>query len=437
MTINNPTKTKSDPFSMLNGGNWTPDGFRRHNSMAHVDSVIDGPDWQLDGSHNSRRRVLLVARESSTGTEAKELLRNLFDTVLRGAEKHLVKLPDFEAVLDQYDNPGPEARVFRKPGMRAVLISTEECDILLSLGSARKLDSKGDNAFVSVLVDVLRTGDYSHVISTTVSRLIRNTAMAGELEKALSESETTLVFGQYQLQVWDMLHKLQWGILVWFSNFEAEQIETRMIAGKLARARQGQWCFGFAPPPGWRRGKGGQLVVDEEAAEAVRWLVQQAASPKRLSWREIGRRFIQKFPDLPLRRGKGKVADAAEVGEVLKKSWLNPRWFPAYENQALTVSLLPGEADRRSSRTGPKASDARERMYSVDVDLPPHREPLATPGQLRRILKRFEDEAHNASGRAPRNSHFGSGMRWSVPGEVFDGVENPDGDARGDDEAGA
>src|SRR5690554_1842005 len=56
MTINNPTKTKSDPFSMLNGGNWTPDGFRRHNSMAHVDSVIDGPDWQLDGSHNSRRR---------------------------------------------------------------------------------------------------------------------------------------------------------------------------------------------------------------------------------------------------------------------------------------------------------------------------------------------------------------------------------------------
>lgn len=374
-----------------------------------VASIKRDPDWRLDSG-----RVLLVARESSTGAEAKILLRNLFATVLRGAEKHLVRLPDFEAVVAQYDNPGPDARVFESKGSRAVLIRTPECDVLLSLGSARKLDEAGDNAFVGVLVDVLKSGSYSHVLTTTISRLIRNTVKGGVLEQVLAQNRTAVVLGSHTIKVWEELDKLLWSLFVWFATFEAQQIETRLIAGKLSRAAKGQWCFGFAPPPGWRRLEDGTVQVDPLAADALRWLIRFVANTDS-SWREIGRIFTAQWPEVTLRKGAGRLADSSEAGEVLKRTWLNPRWFDAYLNEAHTITLLPGGII-------PEASDrfedeeARESAIAagtIRFELPPQAEPLARMEDLQSILDRRDAEEQASTVRALPNSQFGSGMSWS------------------------
>lgn len=351
-----------------------------------------------------KKKDLVLARESSVGSEAQVLLAHLFQNIVRGLKDKDVSIPDFDDVVERFQQPHRHgATEYRRKGMKAVLVQQKDHDVLLSLGSARKLDEAGDNAFVEVLLSLLETGDYDRVISTSISRLCRNTILAGKLEHALRRSRVSLLLGDIEIEVWDPMGKLMWVLLVWFANFEAQQIETRMTAGKVAGAHNGKWSFGYAPPPGWTLTDENKVVVDLESAEAVRWLIKQVARGQtNFSW--LAREVISRWPDLASRRGKGRLADQRKPATQLKRSWLHSRWLPVYAGEPYRAEFIPHE-DKSSPR------DERDRDSSVEAvfHLPPQPQPIATQAQIDRVIAVL-DAASPSSKPTGKSTTLGAGI---------------------------
>lgn len=361
-----------------------------------------------------------MARISGLGRKAVLQLEQLFVSVILGIEGLEIELPDFENVVETYENPTPgNTRVFKAKGMRAVLIIGEECDILLSLGSARKLDIAGDNAFVEALIEVLDSGDYDKVVTTTISRLCRNTILSGEIARVLESRRTTILAGPYEIKVWEPTGNLLWNILVWVAQLEAELIEARLTAGKIVQAENGEWNFGFPPPPGWDRLEGGSVVVDEDAAAAVRWLIEQVLAGE-TSWRRMARGVASRWPDLKARRGGGRLAGNQEPGTNLRRSYLNETWFEAYVTDMHEVVFVPDAVKQRIDRAveegrDPSADEAigAELISSVVFKLPPQPRPIATRAEIEQLNDRLAE----MDGQRPRRRRTGSslwtGLRWS------------------------
>src|SRR5690606_39031257 len=179
-------------------------------------------------SPSRHRKVLLVARISSVGREATLYLAQLFRLVVRQIENRGFELPDFGDVVHAYENPTPgRTKVFQAKRLGALLIEGTGCDVLLRLGGARALDEKGANAYVEKLVEVLDAGDYDKVVTTTISRLCRNTILAGEIQRVLDARRTAIQAGPNEVKVWTLDGKIQWPILVAFAELEAQHIEPR------------------------------------------------------------------------------------------------------------------------------------------------------------------------------------------------------------------
>jgi len=366
---------------------------------------------------SKRARTLLVARESGKGAAAKNLLEQLFYTLVRNLKDRQIDLPDFGNVIEIYDDPTlADTEVFRRPGMKAVLIKGRKYDLLLSLGSARKLNSRGDNYFIATLVDVLDAGGYDSVMTTSLSRICRNRLAATDLEKVLSRNRTTLLAGNHEIRVWEKSGSFMWMILTWFATLEAEQIEARLTAAKMTKAGLGVWSFGFAPPPGWKRLADGTVEVDEEVADAVRWLIRQVRA-ERSDWRQMAREAIQRWPDLPSRRGGGLVANQQEPGTALRRTYLNRQWFEAYLTNRHLITMVPDAVKQDlewAAARGQESEPDPEDAPSVVFELPAPIEPLATPEEIEAL----EGYLARIDGTRPSRRRAGtvlfSGLSWAA-----------------------
>lgn len=363
-----------------------------------------------------RRKTLLVARESATGSEAKVLLAHLFTTLAKGVSD--IQLPDFSDVIEVYENPGDfSAREIPMRDGRAVLVESEECDILLSLGSARKLNAEGDNVFVNILTDVIDSGCYRRLITTTISRLCRNSSAAGKLQRVMSDQRVTLQAGDTAIRVWKPSDRVLWSLMAWFAEFEAFQIEARLIAGKIARLEAGEWTFGFRPPPGWMLDEGNRVVLDEEMAEVVRFVISRICAGEK-NFSQLARHIAEAWPELPARRGK--TADWAENGGArVQRTLLNPRWFSAYTAFEVELEFVPNEVRRAMERgvaVGP------DEIVRVRHKLPPHPRPLATTSQIEKVQHVLAEVSEASSSRQRPGSVFGSGLGWDESTVELQGI---------------
>lgn len=357
-------------------------------------------------NQNSKRekKVLLVARESGIGAAAEILLGHLFHTIVKGLEHLDIEVPDFGEIVDCFQHPQSQgAKEFRKKGMKAVLVQREDYDVLLSLGSARKLNETGDNAFVDVLASLLETGEYDRVITTSISRLCRNTMLAGKLEHALSLGRTAVLLGQQEIKVWKPFGKLIWVLLVWFANFEAQQIEARLTAGKVARARNGEWSFGYAPPPGWKLTEDDRVEVDTESADAVRWLIGEVTKG-RTNFSKLAREVVRRWPDLESRRGGGRLAGHRLPARQLRKSWLHPAWLRVYAGEPYRAEFIPHE-----ERGKPEDERDPELIAEVEFELPRQPKPIATQAQIDRVIAVL-DAASPSRKATGRSTTLGAGI---------------------------
>lgn len=359
-------------------------------------------------------RELLVARESSVGSAAEILLAHLFYTIVAGSKYRGTDLPDFGDIVDIYNNPdGANVEVFRKKGMKAVLIKGQH-DVLLSLASARKLTEEGDNAFVTTLIEILDTGDYDRVVSTSISRLCRNTILSGSLEQVLRRHRIVVLIAGQELKVWEPMGQLLWTILVWFSSYEAQQIESRLIAGKIARAEKGEWSLGYLPPPGWRLDEKKNVEVDPDTADAVRWLIQQVIAGQS-NWTALGRRAIAKWPDLEARRGGGLLS-AGQAGTHLRRSWLNEAWFGAYVDEVYKGRFIPHE-DQRDLAQAIELQEQRrwneaEEHPTVRFALPSQPTPIATREDIETVKLLLADRKESRAPTRRIADCFGGSLTW-------------------------
>lgn len=350
------------------------------------------------------RKPLLVARESAVGTEAKALLAVLFGTLVREVQDD-VALPDFSDVIDVYENPGHYgAQVFDLAEGKAVLVEGDESDLLLSLGTARKLNEDGDNEFVECLATALESGAYSRVITTSFSRLCRSTVAAGRLQHVLATRRIPLEIGRMEIQVWKSSDQVIWMMYSWFAEFEARTIEARLLAGKISRLEAGQWRFGFAPPPGWKL-DGKQVVLDPEVADAVRFVIQQICDGE-TNLAEIARQVSRRWPNLEARRGGGawnKAGDATAIA----RSWLNQRWYRPYTDNLVELEFIP-HAVRQAIKSGVELEPGD--IVRIAASLPPQPEPIATHDQIERVKAFLAVRSEAVVGRATPGSTFGSGI---------------------------
>ena len=373
-----------------------------------------------------KQRLLLVARESSDGSEAKYLLGQLFRNIIRGLNHFPIELPDFKNVVELYENPNKVgAQVFRAKGMKAVLIKGKQCDVLLSLGSARKLDDAGDNAFVETLVEVLASGRYDYMASAAIGRFCRNTKLAGKLEAVLDTEQTTVLAANQEIRVWEPHGQLLWMMLVWFATTEAQQIEARLMAGKMARAEQGIWTFGFPPPPGWRRTKDQRVEVYPDGAEAVRFLIRQVISG-RDNLRQVSREMAQRWPDLKARRGGGLVSEVDDPGQLIR-GLLHPRWHEAFVSEVHPILFLSHEEKKRRDRVEARGElwrpDQGGSSWSVLFKLPPQPKPIATGSEITALVARQKEISYRRRPARPYGERFGAGLRWD-PNTVAIDISN-------------
>lgn len=353
----------------------------------------------------SGKKVLLVARESAVGTQAMYLLQHLFSTLIRDLPVKGLRLPDFRNVVDVYENPSSYgAKVISIRGGKAVLVQGEDCDVLLSLGSARKLDEKGDNAFVEALAGIIETGEYSHVVTTSISRLCRSTIAASRLQGVLQDFRVALLIGGQEIKVWTRDGQLHWMFLTWFAEFEAYQIEVRLLAGKLSRLEAGQWTLGFAPPPGWTLDGDKRVILDPEVAEAVRWVVMQV-NRGRTDFGQLAREVAIQWPDLPARRGSTINWLGSAGGTRIRRSLLNERWFTAYTDSYVDLEFTP-HATKRAIARGAEPEPGE--VVSTRVELPPHPKPIATANEIA-LVAAVLDTGSSPPRRAP-GSVFGAGL---------------------------
>lgn len=371
-------------------------------------------------------RTLLVARESSIGAAAKVLLEHLFTRIIGDLEGTGIEIPELDNAMDMYDNPvGPNVKVFQvtRPHTRAVLIRGKNTDVLLSLGSARKTNQAGDNAFVDILVEVLKEGAYDRVVTTSIERLCRNETVAGKLLATLQEYGTELWLSRdWRLDPNRATDTLLFSFLMWFATFEAEMIEARTRAGQMAHAAAGGWPYGYAPPPGWCLADDGSLQADPETAEAVRWYIAQVLAGE-TNWSELSRQTLRRWPDLRLRRGDGALADGASPAGSLQTSWLNPAWYGAYSDFVYEVVFVPHavhvlmESDNEVKQN--RGRSLLEGLGTMRVELPPLDEPILDAAHIPLLESRLKEAKSSRSPQRPPGSVFGAASIFDA-----DGVED-------------
>jgi len=388
------------------------------------------------GTKDSRRKTLLVARESSVGEAAKVLLSLLFQRIVSQLDGTDVDLPDFDDVIDVYERPaGENVRVFNYPKLdtRVVLIVGERTDVLLSLGSARKTDADGDNAFVNVLIEVLHGEWYDKVVTTSIERLCRNEEVAGSLLHVLRRKGTEVWLGRdWKLDLNKATDAFVWQFLVFFASQEAIAIQARTLAGKAARAAAGEWPFGYAPPPGWQKTEDGRLEVDTYTAAAVRWYIARVIEGE-TNWAQLARETLRRWPNLQLRRGEGGVATAGNPAQVLRTTFLNPAWREAFVDCRYEVTFVPHDLkialESPDVRFRERAEKELEQTPVISVQLPPLDEPILARGDIPRLEKQLEVLQANTTPPRQKGSAIGAGAIVDASMVEDRRADNPEKDA--------
>ena len=142
-------------------------------------------------------------------------------------------------VRDQYDDGGLSGGTLERPGLQRLLEDIEDG-----------------------LVDV--------VVVYKIDRLSRSLADFAKLVEVFDRHEVTFVSVTQAFNTTTSMGRLTLNILLSFAQFEREVTAERIRDKVAASRKKGMW-MGGVPPYGYRV-ENRKLVVDETAAEHVRWI---------------------------------------------------------------------------------------------------------------------------------------------------------------------
>jgi DNA invertase Pin-like site-specific DNA recombinase len=228
-------------------------------------------------------------------------------------------------VRDQYDDGGVSGGTLERPGLKRLMADIEDG-----------------------LVDV--------VVVYKIDRLSRSLADFAKLVEVFDQNGVTFVSVTQSFNTTTSMGRLTLNILLSFAQFEREVTAERIRDKVAASRRKGMW-MGGVPPYGYRV-ENRKLVVDEVAAEHVRWIFARFI--------EIGSCTIlaQEVEAKGLRTSRGNridkkylyrmLSNRAYIGEAVHKGESYPGEHDAIIDRALwdKVHLILKESPRaRGHRT--------------------------------------------------------------------------------------
>ncbi|WP_374433349.1 recombinase family protein [Tabrizicola sp.] len=228
-------------------------------------------------------------------------------------------------VRDQYDDGGVSGGTLERPGLKRLIAEIEDG-----------------------LVDV--------VVVYKIDRLSRSLADFAKLVEVFDRNGVTFVSVTQSFNTTTSMGRLTLNILLSFAQFEREVTAERIRDKVAASRRKGMW-MGGVPPYGYRV-ENRKLVVDEGAAEHVRWIFTrfiEIGSCTVLA-REVGQRGIRtsRGNRIDKKYLYRMLSNRAYIGEAVHKGECYPGEHDAIIDRALwdKVHLILKESPRaRGTRT--------------------------------------------------------------------------------------
>ena len=147
---------------------------------------------------------------------------------------------------------------------------------LWSMASAASMNTDGDNDFTSVLIDEVRSTRPQLVIAANISRLVRSDQEGGLLLKVLPDHVDEVWAGPVVLKLvgeGSEYGRMLFSVLGAVAAMERNWIVTRMMAGRIAAWRRGEWLFGETTTPFGYRLEDRRLVPVPELRDQVRQML--------------------------------------------------------------------------------------------------------------------------------------------------------------------
>ena len=195
--------------------------------------------FQTIKCHRDKLRCAIYTRKSSE--EGLEQEFNSLHAQREACEAYIAsqRSEGWVLVRDQYDDGGISGGTLERPGLKRLLEDIEDG-----------------------LVDV--------VVVYKIDRLSRSLADFAKLVEVFDRNGVTFVSVTQSFNTTTSMGRLTLNILLSFAQFEREVTAERIRDKVAASRRKGMW-MGGVPPYGYRV-ENRKLVVDEGAAEHVRWV---------------------------------------------------------------------------------------------------------------------------------------------------------------------
>lgn len=162
----------------------------------------------------------------------------------------------FKVSLDETDGAARELVVLTEEIVRgrtrAVLFQLEGVWHLWSMASAAKTDADGVNDFTAILIEVIERLRPQHVHVANFSRLIRSHDQGSLLQHKMSGRVDVVHAGHLELPLAGPaanVGKMMFSMFSTIASMERDWIVLRLLTGKIAKWRRGEWPYGANTVP--------------------------------------------------------------------------------------------------------------------------------------------------------------------------------------------
>lgn len=224
---------------------------------------------------------LVVVRESAIYNN--ELLAGMLNQTLTYCQSIPGAADVQRAGLDGLRSPKSrfESTTLRRGKTRADVIEHAGVVYLISAGSAHSVDdSKLQNSFIELFVEVVERYTPRCVHVANISRLVRSAEYGGQLLGTLKRHCETVYNGGVAIAPNEPHGAIMWQTLAMVAAMERDLIVQRLAVGKLNRFVEGRWPFSrnIFPPP-WYVDDKGHFHLDETKVDAARKMLVLLADP--------------------------------------------------------------------------------------------------------------------------------------------------------------
>lgn len=252
---------------------------------------------KIEAAKAKSRKKLRVAAYARVSTDSNEQLISL-ETQKNHYERYIKARPDWEYAGLYYDEGVTGTKMAKRDGLLRLLA---DCD----------------------------RGLIDYIIVKSISRFSRNTVDSIETVRQLCEKGIYIYFEKENIDTGKMEGELLLSILSSLAESESHSIAENNKWGIQKRYQNGTFKIGY-PPYGYDNVQG-QMVVNEEQAETVRWIFKEVLSGK--SPGTVARELNEK--GVPSKRGgnwtghtiNGMIRNEKYTGDViLQKTFTDDRF---------------------------------------------------------------------------------------------------------------